>query len=224
MCGRYTLRTRLNQLLQLFEARSEIDWEPRYNIAPTQQIAAIRSAVDSPTRELVSLRWGLVPSWANDLKMGASLINARAETVAEKPSFRTAFKRRRCLILADGFYEWPTDSQTKQPYFIHMRDDRPFVFAGLWEKWSKGASPVETATIITTSPNELVSQFHDRMPVILSPESATLWLDHEIEDATQLLPLLAPYADDDLEAYLVSTLVNSPLHETPQSVEPLEGV
>lgn len=221
MCGRYTLRTHLNQLLQLYAAKSQVEWKPRYNIAPTQQVAAVRSLPDSTSRELVLLRWGLVPAWADDLKIGSRMINARAETLAEKPSFKTALRRRRCLVLADGFYEWRTEGQSKQPFCIRMKDARPFAFAGLWERWTKSGSPIETCTIITTNANTLMSELHDRMPVILSPAAADVWLDQEIEQPELLLSLLGPYPDDEMEAYPVSTLVNSPKNESSECIVPI---
>lgn len=223
MCGRYTLRTRLNQLLQLYAAQSQIEWEPRFNIAPTQQVAAVRSLPDSTSRELVLLRWGLVPAWADDPKIGNRMINARAETLAEKPSFKTALKRRRCLVLADGFYEWRKQGKMKQPFFIRMKDSRPFAFAGLWECWKKSAPPIESCTIITTNANGLMSELHDRMPVILSPTAAEIWMDQEIDRPEPLLSLLQPYADDEMEAYPVSTLVNSPKHDSSACINPLDA-
>lgn len=221
MCGRYTLRTRLNQLLLFSTAESQIEWEPRFNIAPTQQVAALRSGLDPLSRELVLLRWGLIPTWADDPKIGNRMINARAETVAEKPSFKSALKRRRCLVLADGFYEWKKEGKSKQPYFIRMQGDRPFAFAGLWERWSKSGSPIESCSIITTSANALMSELHHRMPVILSEADADVWLDQGIEQPEPLLSLLDPYPDDEMEAYPVSTLVNSPKNESSQCIEPL---
>ncbi len=221
MCGRYTLRTHLNQLLQLYAAKSQVEWKPRYNIAPTQQVAAVRSLPDSTSRELVLLRWGLVPAWADDLKIGSRMINARAETLAEKPSFKTALRRRRCLVLADGFYEWRTEGQSKQPFCIRMKDARPFAFAGLWERWTKSGSPIETCTIITTNANTLMSELHDRMPVILSPAAADVWLDQKIGQSELLLSLLGPYPDDEMEAYPVSTLVNSPKNESSECIVPI---
>ncbi len=221
MCGRYTLRTHLNQLLQLYAAQSQVEWEPRYNIAPTQQVAAVRSIPDSTSRELVLLRWGLVPAWADDLKIGNRMINARAETLAEKPSFKTALRRRRCLVLADGFYEWRQEGQSKQPLFIRMKDAKPFAFAGLWERWTKSGTPIDTCTIITTSANTLMSKLHDRMPAILSQAAADVWLDQDIEQPEPLLSLLGPYPDDEMEAYPVSTLVNSPKNESSECIVPI---
>ena len=172
-------------------------------------------------RELVWLRWGLIPSWARDPAIGNRLINARAETVGEKPAFRAALRRRRCLIAADGFYEWQRAGARKQPYFIRLRDDRPFAFAGLWESW-EGAdhSALETCTILTTDANEVMRPIHDRMPVILAPDDYARWLDPAIESPAPLAGLLRPYAADDLTASAVSPHVNSPAHEDPRCIEP----
>ncbi len=221
MCGRYTLRTQLNRLLQIYAAESEVQWEPRYNIAPTQNAAAVRPVPDSTSRELVLLHWGLIPSWADDPKIGNRMINARGETVAEKPSFKNALKHRRCLVLADGFYEWRKDGKTRQPYFIRMKDEGPIAFAGLWERWKKNGLAIESCTIITTSANTLMSELHDRMPVILSKSDIDIWLDQKIDQPESLLPLLDPYPDDEMEAYPVSTLVNSPKHDSNECIEPI---
>jgi putative SOS response-associated peptidase YedK len=222
MCGRYTLRTRLNKLLQIYAANPEFDCEPRYNIAPTQQVVAVRTKPSSPDREMVLLKWGLVPAWADDLRIGNRMINARAETLAEKNSFKTALKRRRCLVLADGFYEWIKEGKIKQPYFIHMKDDRPFAFAGLWDRWSKSEPPVESCTIITTTANSLMAPLHDRMPVILTEDAVSLWLDPKFEDPLALASLLAQYPDEEMEAYPVSTVVNSARHEAADCVQKIQ--
>ncbi len=196
----------------------------RFNIAPTQDVAVVRKTADDPQRQLVMLHWGLIPSWAKEAKLGQRMINARGETVAEKPSFRAAFKRRRCLVLADGYYEWqkPAAKGTKkQPYYIHMQDDRAFAFAGLWEYWEGASSsgPIESCTIITTDSADLTADIHDRMPVILPPEAYELWLDPELQDKDPLLPLLAPYAGDDLQAAPVSTHVNSVRNDDASCIE-----
>jgi len=163
---------------------------PRGNICPTQTVAAVRDD-SSGNQLLVNLRWGLIPFWADDMKIGARLINARGETVAEKPAFRTAFRKRRCLILADGFYEWQTINRKKQPYHFARRDGKPFAFAGLWERWDKGETPIESCTIITTDANDLVRPLHERMPVILHPQDFERWLDPK-EDSGMLQALLQP--------------------------------
>ena len=229
MCGRFTRandyfsdRARQQKFLEQLGLADAPPLEPRYNIAPTQDVAAVRSKAGDG-RELAMLHWGLVPSWAKDLKIGNRLVNARAETIAEKPAFRSAFRRRRCLIPADGFYEWQVQGRAKQPYLSRFRDRRLFCFAGLWEHWPKGEPQVESCTIITTDANPLMSTLHDRMPVIVSPSDYALWLDPAIEEPERLSPLLRPWAGDDLEALAVSTLVNNPRHESPQCIEPLEG-
>jgi putative SOS response-associated peptidase YedK len=171
-------------------------------------------------RQFRLLRWGLVPSWSKDLTIGSKLINARAETVAEKPSFRAAFKRRRCLILADGFYEWQRQNGQKQPYYFQITDHQPFAFAGLWEHWETEETVVESCTIITTEANEMLRSLHDRMPVILPPETYDQWL-HSSTPVEQLQALLHPYDPESMQSYPVSTLVNSPSHENPDCIEPL---
>ncbi len=181
--------------------------QPRYNIAPTQQVLTIRQREGLP--EAVELRWGLIPSWADDPMIGNRLINARAETVATKPAFRRAYERRRCLILADGFYEWKKQGKAKQPYFIHRPDDQPFAFAGLWEWWKGNGLEIASCTIITTEANEMMRPLHGRMPVLLDERDYARWLDV----ATEADDLLRPGAEDLLEAYTVSTKVNSPANE-----------
>ncbi|HEY9656670.1 MAG TPA: SOS response-associated peptidase, partial [Crinalium sp.] len=177
MCGRFSLTQSANALAETFQLETLPEWTPRYNVAPTQAVLAI-AAAPAHSRQVRLFRWGLVPSWAKDLTIGAKLINARAETVAEKPSFRVAFKQRRCLILADGFYEWHRiDRKTKQPYYFQLADRQPFAFAGLWERWQGDDTVVETCTILTTQANELLQPIHDRMPVILAPEEYDRWLD-----------------------------------------------
>lgn len=226
MCGRFTLRTPLDQLVEKFLfPLPDFTWEPRFNIAPSQPIAAVRQEAVEASRELVLLRWGLVPYWAKDTKIGYKLINARSETVAEKPSFRQAFSRRRCLILSDGYYEWQKSgsSKRKQPYYVTMRSEDPFAYAGLWERWAApDGTPLETCTILTTDANELTKPIHPRMPVILPLECHEAWLTARGSEATHLLDLLRPYPSDDLLMYPVQPLVNSPRNETPQCIEPLD--
>ena len=221
MCGRYTLRTPPAELAQFFGLLREPDVRPRFNIAPTQQVLAVRFDEAAAPREPVLLRWGLVPFWADDLKIGNRMINARSDTVAAKPAFRASFKRRRCLVLADGFFEWRQLDSGKQPYHIRLKSDEPFAFAGLWEHWNKGQTPVDSCTIITTDANDFMSSIHDRMPVILPPDSYDLWLDPHNQDAPALTALLRPYADDDLTAVPVSTIVNNPRNDLPACVQPL---
>ena len=175
MCGRYTIRANLRLIAAAFELPDVPDFLPRYNVAPTQKVLAIRSR--DGVRLLSLLRWGLIPSWADSPAVGSRMINARADTVATKPAFRSAFKKSRRLIVADGFYEWQAVGTAQQPYFIRLKDDRPFAFAGLAEHWSKGGETIDSCTIITTEPNELMESFHDRMPAILRPEDYDAWLD-----------------------------------------------
>ena len=176
-----------------------------------------------PQRELVALRWGLIPGWAKDPAIGNRMINARAETVAEKPAYRAAFRRRRCLVPADGFYEWQRIGRRKQPYFIHMRDDGPFALAGLWESWEgPDNSLIESFTVVTTEPNRVVEPIHNRMPVILDQSDYDLWLDSATEDAQVLAPLLVPYPAESMESYPVSSQVNNPAHEDPSCVEAID--
>ncbi len=218
MCGRYTLKTPVDALAEQFEIEEyPSSLTPSYNIAPTQEVAAV--IAEDEKRKLEILRWGLIPSWADDPAIGNRMINARAETVSEKPSFRGAFKERRCLVLADGFYEWQKTSNGKQPFYIHMEDGSPFAFAGLWEDWKNG-SKVRSCTIITTEANKLVGEIHNRMPVILPPEDYGLWLDPDFDEKEPLTSLLKPYPDEAMEAYPVSRKVNRPANNEPSCVEP----
>jgi putative SOS response-associated peptidase YedK len=218
MCGRYTLRTPVEALAEQFGLSGEP--EPiyeRFNVAPMSEVPAIIE--EDGSRSLQRLRWGLVPSWADDPGIGARMINARSETAPEKPSFRKAFRERRCLLPADGFYEWQRTDDGKQPYHFRMKDGRPFAFAGLWEVWKDGNGGLRTCTILTTAPNETVAQVHNRMPVILSPEDYDLWLDPEMRDTEYLTPLLRPYDADQMEAFPVSRFVNRPTNDDERCVE-----
>ncbi len=217
MCGKYTLAAEVNDLVEQFQIDEyPSDLASSYNIAPTQEVAAV--LVEDEKRRLKMLRWGLIPSWADDPSIGNKMINARAETVSEKPSFRTPFKNRRCLIPTDGFYEWQRTSDGKQPYYIHMKDGSPFAFAGLWETWRDGEE-IRSCTIITTEANDLVGEIHNRMPVILPPEDYELWLDPEFEEKEALTSVLRPYPSGGMEAYPVSRRVNSPSNNTPDCIE-----
>jgi putative SOS response-associated peptidase YedK len=220
MCGRFTLRTPSTQLAQQFRLPSVPDLPPRYNIAPTQPVAAVRAP--GGQRELVMLHWGLIPSWADSPRVGNRSINARAETADRRPMFRSAFRQRRCLVLADGFYEWKPTGKQKQPYYIHAADGRPFAFAGLWERWRGAEEPIESCTILTTDANRRLASLHDRMPVILAPDDYDLWLDSAVQEAERLKPLLAPYPDDELQMHAVSTDVNRPKNDSPECIEPIE--
>lgn len=227
MCGRFALMTSTEQLALVFEVNeTAVSALPhsvaRYNIAPTQPVAAIRLA-ENGQREFTFFHWGLIPSWAKEMKIGSRMINARSETVAEKPSFRAAFKRRRCLIPADGFYEWQKQAGGKQPMFIRPAEGeaRPFAFAGLWEVWrDPDGSALQSCTILTTTPNELMAPIHNRMPVIVEPEDCDQWL-HPEPNPELGLHLLRPYPAEKMTAYPVSTIVNNPRNETPDCIRPI---
>ena len=227
MCGRFTLRTPLTMLAQQFlfdldDLPAGFTLTPRSNICPTQMIPAVRQLAEGSPRQLALLRWGLIPSWCKDSKGAAKLINARVETVAEKPSFRSAFARRRCLLLADGYYEWRSEGGRKIPHWFRRRDEQPFAFAGLWESWlvpdddplfdktaadaGAGQRRLESATLITTTANELSAPIHDRMPVILHPDHYDLWLNPTTKDLSRLQSLLRPYPSDDLKVEPVESI------------------
>ena len=221
MCGRYTLKTPIDVVAEHFgldEHPSSLT--PSYNVAPTQEVAAVLE--EDEKRKLETFRWGLIPSWAKDPAIGNKTINARAETVPEKPSFRSAFKRRRCLIVADGFYEWKkADGGAKQPYHIRMEDSSPFAFAGLWETWDgDGVEEVRSCSIVTTDANDLMREIHHSMPVILPPENYAAWLDPGFDDREALKSLLKPSPSEEMEAYPVSRRVNRPTNNEPGVVEP----
>jgi putative SOS response-associated peptidase YedK len=220
MCGRFTLRSEPRAVAGLFDLLDVPDLQPRYNIGPTQDVPVVRLRQDRPGRELAALRWGLIPSWADNPSIGNRLINARGETLAEKPTFRSAFKRRRCLVAADGFYEWKAVGKKKQPYHFSMTDGRPFGFAGLWESWQRDGDEIESVTIVTTAANELLADYHERMPVIVHPDDFDLWLDPRVTDRDRLEPLLRPYPGDEMVARAVSTLVNSPKTDSPECLGP----
>lgn len=220
MCGRFTLRITSSELAKFFELLREPPWKPRYNIAPTQPVGVIRPSTEG--RDFRLMHWGLIPSWAKDAKLGARMINARGESVATKPSFRSAFRRRRCLIPADGFYEWKkTGGRTKQPFYVLMRDEKPFAFAGLWERWtSDDGSELESCTIITTEPNELLSELHDRMPVVLAADDYDAWMNPGNEETGELERFLRPYPAERMKFYPIDTTVNNPQNDNPSCIEP----
>jgi len=220
MCGRFTLTTNLGAIAKRFGvARFLEEVGRRYNIAPTQTVIVVS---DDGTRHLTQMRWGLIPSWAKDPAIGNRMINARAETVATKPAFRVALRKRRCLIPADGFYEWQQVGRRSQPVYITLKTREAFSFAGLWEAWtSPDGEEINSCTIITTEANDVLKPIHDRMPVILTREAEAVWLDPTIQDPERLLPLLTPYPSEEMEAYPVSTKVNNPVHDTPECVLPL---
>ncbi len=219
MCGRYTLKTPIDVLAEYFEVEENPpSLTPSYNIAPTQEVATV--VEEDEKRKLEVFRWGLIPSWAKDPSIGNKMINARAETVSEKPSFRSAFKKRRCLIVADGFYEWQKTDSGKQPYHFRMRDSSPFAFAGLWETWDKEGEEIRSCSIITTDANDLMGEIHHRMPVILHPENYGVWLDQGFDEKEALIDLLRPYPPEEMEAYAVSRRVNRPANNEPSVIEP----
>jgi putative SOS response-associated peptidase YedK len=221
MCGRFTLTVNPAEVQETFSSYSfPQQFAPRFNIAPTQPVLAIPNDDQNIADFFV---WGLIPMWAKDPSIGNRMINARGETLEEKPAFRSSLKYKRCLILADGFYEWKgaEGKKVKTPFFIHMKDRKPFAFAGLWDSWnSPDGSLVKSCTIITTEPNELTGIIHNRMPVILHPRDYAKWLDPSPQTPDQLKPLIKPFPADLMDAYPVSTLVNTPANDRPELVVP----
>ncbi|NWF63540.1 MAG: SOS response-associated peptidase [Chloroflexi bacterium] len=222
MCGRFTLTVDPAELTDAFAIFTfPTQFAPRYNIAPTQPVLAIPNDARNKADFFI---WGLIPSWSKDPSSANKLINARSETLAEKPSFRGAYKYKRCLIPADGFYEWKTQPGTKikTPYFIQMQDRKPFAMAGLWDEWtSPDGSPLRTCAIITTEPNQLMSTLHNRMPVILNPKDYSMWLEPTPQTPEKLATLLKPYPAEAMSAHPVSTLVNQPGNDRPECVIPV---
>ncbi len=222
MCGRFLLITSTGELIDRFGFFSPLTLVPRYNNAPTQSTAVARLSTDGSDIVLDMLRWGLIPSWAKEAKIGARMINARSETAAGKPSFRRSFQQRRCLIPADGFYEWKKQSHGKQPYCIRTIDQSPFAFAGLWETWTDSTNEIiESFTILTIHANDLISQLHERMPVILAQEHFEQWLDPQEKDVAKLQKLLQPYPSEQMSMFAVQKRVNSPRNDDPLCIEPL---
>jgi putative SOS response-associated peptidase YedK len=221
MCGRFTQSQSIPKIAQEFNV-AEVSCElgPSYNVAPTQKVAVV---ITDGIKQLVPVRWGLVPSWAKDISVGSKMINARAETITEKASYRNAFKKRRCLVVADGFYEWQNAGGFKRPVYIRLKSGKPFGFAGLYEVWkSPEGEPITTCTIITTEANELMRPIHERMPVIISKQDEDRWLDLTTEDHIGLLKLLKPYPAEEMEAYPVSKRVNSPKNNSAACIERLK--
>ncbi len=213
MCGRFTLTEDFNLLGERFAFRMpDIDWHPRYNLAPAQE--ALTVVATPERREARLMLWGMIPHWSKDRKIGYRMINARAETLAEKPSFRMPLKKQRCLVLADGFYEWREEKGKKIPFRIVRRDGKPFAFAGLWDRWNE----IQSFTIVTTNSNKLLSEIHDRMPVMLLEESEEKWLDPGCSDPDELEPLLKSYPSDLVRYYPVSSIVNSWKNDTPECI------
>jgi len=222
MCGRFTLTADVNAIQEAFPwVNVPPGLQPRYNIAPSQPVAVVPN--DGKNR-LDFYTWGLIPSWAKDPSIGNRMINARSETLAEKPSFRTSYKRRRCLVLADGFYEWRQEAkgQPKTPMYIRLESGDPFAFAGLWDQWNApDGSTILSCTIITTQPNSLVEHIHNRMPVILPPQAYDAWLMPGEQSPTELAHWLVPYPAEEMMAYPVSRQVNSPNNESPEVIVPV---
>ena len=222
MCGRFTRKENFKNLAELLGLPIPPAFAPRYNISPSQRIACVRTDPQSATRQYIDLKWGLVPSWAKEDSIGYKMINARAETVAEKPSFRKAFRQQRCMVFADGFYEWKREGKAKQPHYFRFRDQRPFCFAGLWERWEKNPdSPLETCALLTIGPNAVMEPIHHRMPVILQTQDFQTWLDPRIQDPQILSSFLQPYPPEEMEAFPVSPLVNNPKNDTEACIQPL---
>ncbi len=222
MCGRFALYTDPKALAKQFQTANIFDLQPSYNVAPSQTIPIVRN--ENNQRQFVLAKWGLIPSWAKDIKIGYNTINAKAETVAEKPSFRSAFKYRRCLIPVDGYYEWQelANSKTKQPWYISLKRQQPMALAGLWEHWQgQDGSEIESCTIIVTSGNELMINIHDRMPIILPEEHWDLWLNSANQDKQALQSLLAQYPHEEMTAWQVGTMVNSPKHNNVECIKQL---
>lgn len=233
MCGRFTMRTPGSVMIDQFSLDFQGELTPRYNIAPTQAVPIIRTA----SRSVSQLRWGLVPFWSKDPKGGARMINARSETAATKPAFRHCMKKKRCLVPADGYFEWIKEGKQKLPYWIRLRDERPFLMAGLWDTWrdksapehdeassdderSDEVEPLRTFTILTTSSNSLTQDIHDRMPVILSPNDYDRWLDPEITDGEALSYMFEPYDSNEMQLTRVTTRVNSVKNDDEQCIQP----
>ena len=218
MCGRYSLIADLGELAKRFEFDGDwLAFESAYNIAPTQEVLTV---VGGEARRGGFMRWGLIPWWAKNASIGSRMINARAETVAEKPAFRDALKRRRCLVLADGFYEWQRTGSVRRPMRIVMRLGEPFAFAGIWSVWrDPNGNPIPSCAIITTVANDLLRPIHDRMPVVLPREIEDFWLDGSVDDTSALGSVLTPFPDDAMEAYEVSPLVNSAANDRPEVIK-----
>lgn len=223
MCGRFLVSSSHEAIAYLCGVDADVvpPIEPRYNIAPTQPIGTVRLD-EQGKRTWAVVRWGLIPSWAKDPAVGNRMINARSETVAETPAFRASFKRRRCLIPADGFYEWKsTGTKHKTPHVIRLRDDKPFAFAGLWDCWhSPDGEVIESATILTTSANDLLRPLHERMPVILRSESLSVWLDPALQTHDDLCDLFKPYPDTEMSLYAVDSYVSNARNQGPRCIEP----
>jgi putative SOS response-associated peptidase YedK len=222
MCARYSIGFTEKQVRDLFNLDPGEPVELRYNVAPTQDVPAVIEGREDQKRHFQTFKWGLVPYWSDDLKIAQKLINARAETIFEKPAFRSAARKHRCLIPAMGFYEWRTEGKKKQPYFFQLKSGQPMAFAGLYEtKKLEGDGRLRTCTIVTTSPNDLVRPFHDRMPAVVRAEDFDEWLSKKIENSKELLPILVPFPESEMECYPVSQEVNKVVTEGPDCVTPI---
>jgi putative SOS response-associated peptidase YedK len=217
MCGRFVRHSSPSTYAELFGI-DPIPGGPSYNVAPTQNVAAIR--ISDGHREGVQLRWGLIPVWSKDKK--TSFVNARSDTVLQKPAFRSAIKKRRCLVLADGYYEWKTVGKKKQPYYFYMRDGRPFAFAGIWECWKGESEPLETCALLTTEPNELAQTVHDRMPVILPAASYAPWLDPSLDNPATIQELMVTYPAAEMACHAVTPAMGNVRHNGPDCIEPIK--
>lgn len=219
MCGRFTLATEDSIILDRFQLTDIPKITPRYNIAPTQEVLAVIN--DNETNRAGEMQWGLIPSWAKDKNIGNKMINARAETLHEKKSFKKLLERRRCLIIGDSFFEWKKEGKIKKPFRIQLKNGEPFAFAGLWDRWERDKETIVSCTVITTEPNELMSKIHNRMPVILTREHEEAWLDRNNTDVTFLQGLLNPYSQDKMNYYEVSNVVNSPQNDLLDCIKPI---
>jgi putative SOS response-associated peptidase YedK len=221
MCGRFEIHSAIELIAKIFGIHEwDIEYSPSYNIAPSQDILLV---VNDGKRRLVKSRWGFVPSWSKELSAGYKMINARAESVADKPSFMQAFQNQRCLVVADGFYEWKKEGMTKRPFYIRLKSGEPIGFAGLYNIWkSPEGEQICTSTIITTDANEMIQPLHDRMPAIAFPGSYDLWLDPAIHDKTLLQNILKPCPSDALDIYEVTSKVNSPKNNSPENIQKIE--
>ena len=222
VCGRYTLKSRADVVADVFRVQVPPTLPERFNIAPSQLVLAVREKPGSHQRELVALHWGLIPFWADDPEIGSRIANARSETAATKPAFRSSFRARRCLIVADGFYEWQARNGKKQPYYIMLKSAQPFGIGGLWDRGDKQGEAIEFCTILTCDANEPMMAIHERMPVVIPPESFDVWLDPAEHDVVKLSRLLRPFHPDEMTASPVSTLVNNVRQDSAKCVEPLE--
>ncbi len=223
MCGRFALISAEEILKRLFALDEVIPLEPRYNIAPTQEIPAVRYVPEIEKNDLSRVRWGLIPFWAKDPSIGARMINARGENLFEKPAFRSAVRRKRCLIPASGFYEWRKQNGKKQPYFVRLKEEECFAFAGLWDRWeSEEGAIIDSCTIITMEANEKIKPFHDRMPLILPQEDYEKWLDPKNEYKRDIQAMIRPYASEAMVVYPVSPLVNKPQNDGPACIKAVE--